>query len=421
MSPRASLWIGLCCTGLCGHAARAQEDLRDRVVTVSGEVLTGRVSNPHDADEWLLMQGGKRVRVARANVAEADLVGERVREFCYRRMRHRGSVKAQQWLIDHAMSARLPGLARAQAIWLALVDEDNEKAHEFLEHKRTRKGWLWLHDGKYVARDKLDEALSKSPMTIVGERFTVQCDGDVAAGVAALLDLERLGVAWQRQFGAELGLREALAPARIVLHRDAEEFPKWGFRPRPYYAPEPQGDVGHTYYAGPARDRPALLFFVGTQALLYHTLIRDVRRPGERSRVCPWIEIGLGMLFEDTMQGDAGFAAPGQPSGRWQHARIALGRTRELTHLLQLPMYEGFFVTDDTETAQNWSACSMFVAWLLEPDNQPATRGPFLEYVREALGAGKGHSSSAFDRSMGRRVEALDRPFREWLTVMSRR
>ena len=57
----------------------------------------------------------------------------------------------------------------------------------------------------------------------------------------------------------------------------------------------------------------------------------------------------------------------------------------------------------------------MFVAWLLAKDNQPATRGPFLQFVRQALGERKGDSSSLFDKVMGRRVEELDEPWREWL------
>jgi hypothetical protein len=57
----------------------------------------------------------------------------------------------------------------------------------------------------------------------------------------------------------------------------------------------------------------------------------------------------------------------------------------------------------------------MFVAWLLQPDNQPPTRAPFLRFVRASLGDRKGDSSSAFDKIMGRRIEAFDEPWREWL------
>ena len=57
----------------------------------------------------------------------------------------------------------------------------------------------------------------------------------------------------------------------------------------------------------------------------------------------------------------------------------------------------------------------MFVAWLLEPDNSQKTKDRFLMFVREALGERKGDSSSAFDKTMGVRVEELDEPWRAWL------
>jgi hypothetical protein len=205
----------------------------------------------------------------------------------------------------------------------------------------------------------------------------------------------------------------------IVAHRNTDEFPKWGFRPLPYYVPEPHGDLGHTFYAGPAPQRPQKLFFVGAQALLYHTLIGEVNRGNDRDRVCPWLEVGLGMYLENTMQGDAGFAAPGELRAQDLQAMQALGRGYRITHLLHLPMYSGFYLNDDTPTATNWSAATMFVAWLLEPNNEPKTRGPFLQYIREALGEKKGDSSSLFDKVMGQRVEDMDEPWRAWLVKKS--
>jgi hypothetical protein len=121
------------------------------------------------------------------------------------------------------------------------------------------------------------------------------------------------------------------------------------------------------------------------------------------------------MLMQHTMDGPPGFAAPGPLRAQDLQALQALGRGYRLTHLLHLPMYSAYYLADDTDTAINWAASTMFVAWLLQPDNQPPTRAPFLRFVRASLGDRKGDSSSAFDKIMGRRIEAFDEPWREWL------
>jgi hypothetical protein len=396
-------------------AAAAQDDLRDRVTMADGKVLGGRVENPHEAAEWTLLQGGKRLRLQRSEVAESDLVADRIREFCERRVRLRDSAKAQAWLVDWAASRQLPGLARAQAMWLAL-SADDDAAHEFLGHQRGPKGWTWPHEGKRLTLQQLEQALLRSPLTIAGERFAVRCDGDLARATAALLDLEHLGVVWHARFGRDLQLHESLQPILVEVRDSVEDFPKWGFRPIPWYEPPPHGDVARTFCTGIRAPRPERLFFVGTQGLLYRTLIGEVNRQDQRDRVCAWLEIGLGMYMESLMQGDAGFAAPGPLRAQHTQSMTALGRSYRLSQLLHLPMYGAFYLMDDTPTAINWSASTMFVAWLLEPDNQPKTRDNFLRYVRESLGGKKGDSSSLFDEVMGVRIEDLDEPWRQWLS-----
>lgn len=414
-APMHRLSLPLSLTLVLAATPAAQDDLRDRVTRADGKVLTGRVQNPFGVDEILLLQGGKRVRVARPDIAAMDLVGDRVREFCERRVRLRNSPKAQTYLIDWAATRQLPGLARAQATWLALQDEGNTTAHEFLGHSHGPKGWLWPHDGRKWTRAQLDTALAREPMTITGERFALRCSADLVANVAALLDLEHLGVAWQARFGEALQLREVLAPIDVVVSPSADEFPKWGFRPLPFYEPPPHDDVAHTFATGLAGQRPPKLFFVGTQGLLYHTLIGEVSRRDDRDRVCAWLEVGLGMVMQNTMQGDPGFAAPGEPRRQDLQALTALGRDYRIQNLLHLPMYSAFYLMDDTPSAINWSAATMFTTWLLEPDNTPRTREPFLRFIRASLGERKGDSSSAFDKIMGVRVEDLDAPWRAWL------
>jgi hypothetical protein len=258
----------------------------------------------------------------------------------------------------------------------------------------------------------------RSPIALAGERFRLRSESGLRASIDALFDLEQLGVWWIDTYGAALHLDEVLQPVDVHVHRDATSFPKWGFRPIPYYVPEPHGDVAHTLWTGTA-PRPRDLFFVGTQGLLYRTLIGNLASRDERDRACAWLEIGLPMLAETQFGGDAGFAVAGEPRALDLQALQALSRDYQLTHLLHLPMYGGFYLMDDTPTAINWSAAATFVQFLLRPDNSPDTRAPFLSFVRASLGERKGDSSTLFDSVMGRRVETFEAPFRRWLEKLA--
>lgn len=400
---------------LTAAALPAQDDLRDRVTRTDGKVVTGRVLVPTAEDELIVVQGGRRTRIPRADVGKLELVADDVREFCRRRVRLGANKRAQWFLVDWAKSHGLEGLARAQATLLALDDDTDEEAHAFLGHKKSPKGWLWELDGKNVLREQFEAAMAKKPWTITGERFAVRSDGGMRETVAALLDLEHLGVEFHQRFGAPLQLQETLQPIVVETTRGATAFQKWGFRPLPYYTPPPHGDVARTFYSGVRPTRPDRLFFVGAEGLLYHSLIGEVDQQSDRDRVCAWLEIGLGMYFESILQGPAGLAAPGDAAAQDRLALQALGRTFRLSSLLHLPMYGGFYLMDDTPTAIHWASAAAFTAWLLDPDNKPATREPFLEFVRQALGEKKGDSSTLFDRVLGRRVEEMEEPFKAWL------
>ncbi|MGE3174987.1 MAG: hypothetical protein AB7O97_20330 [Planctomycetota bacterium] len=397
-----------------GAEATAQDDLRDVVHLRNGKEVRGRLAQPFQAGEVLVVQGGKRVRLKAEDVERTVTVAAAVREFCERRLAMRQSPRAQWFLVEWARARGLEHLARLQATWLVLQTGD-ERAHEFLGHKKKDDRWLWRHEDRWYDLDQLRTVLVREPMLLQGERFAVRCEGHLDANVDALFDLERLGVWWMDSYGHDLLLDEVLAPIEVRVARDATEFPKWGFRPVPFYTPAPHGDVVQTFYAGPDPVRPRLLFAAAMQGLLYHTMIGSVDPRDERDRVCPWLEIGVGMLAEETLQGDPGFAAPGPPRAQDLQALQALGRDYRLTHLLHLPMYGGFYLMDDTPTAINWSAAAMFVQFLLQSDNIPDTRAPFLAYVRAALRERQGDSSSLFDATMGRRVEDLEQPFRKWL------
>ena len=92
-----------------------------------------------------------------------------------------------------------------------------------------------------------------------------------------------------------------------------------------------------------------------------------------------------------------------------------MSRRFDINHLIHLPMYSSFYLEDAPQTVMNWGAATMFASYLLDPDNKPPTRDKFLQYVRLAIQAGKGDSSTVFDRAMGRRLEDFDRDWRRWL------
>lgn len=408
--------LAVAAVALAGGAI-GQDDLRDRVVTTKGKELRGRVATPFAADELVVQQGGKRLRVARGDVASLELVGDHVAAWLDRRARQQGQPAAQRFLIDDAAQKGLYGLARAQALWLALTLDD-DAAHARLDHKKGKDGWLWRHGKKLLPRPAWDAAVAAEGLEVAGERFVVRGGARPVDEVLALFDLERLGVHVMATFGRDLGLREALQPVRVVVAAAPVVFRKWGFAPVPYFVPAPHGDEARTFHSG--QERPDRLFFVGAQGLLYRTLIGEVDRANDRDRVCPWLEIGLGMTLERSFSGDAGFAAPGPhrelPATAWRAQR----RDFDLENLLHLPMLACFYLKDDAATALHWSCAEAFVAWLLDPQAQPPRRTEFLRFAAQALGARKGDSSSAFDAAMGAPVETLDAPWRRWLEAKAK-
>ena len=398
----------------------AQDDLRDRITLSNGRVVAGRVLSKHAPDQLTIRQGGKRIRVAVAQIADKQLVADSMAEFFKRRQQHQKSRRALRYLVDWAKSHELENMARLQAMELVLQDDTDAEMHRFLGHRNDGKVWLWPNGSQMQTLDELHKAMLDRPFKIEGERFTLRCDTNLLLNVRALFDLEQLGVTWFERFGKDLELTEVLKPINIQTYRNSTEFPKWGFRPRPYFEPPPHADLGRTFYSGPLPERPDDLFFLGTEGLLYRTMNGEANRHNSRDRVCAWLEVGLGMHMQQIMQGPPGFALPGKPKQMERHAIGALGRGYRLTHLIHLPMYGSFYLTDDVATGVNWSTAAMFVTWLLDDTlKQQQTRAAFLSYIRAALRDRQGDSSSMFDRVMGRPIEQFDRPWRTWLNKVA--
>jgi hypothetical protein len=416
---RLPFLIRITCVLSLAVAASAQDDLRDRITLSNGRTITGRVVTPHDTEQLLILQGGKRVRIEVAKIKAKQLVSDQMIEFFKRRDQHGKSRRARKYLVDWADTHGLANMARLQALELVLQDDTDADMHRFLGHRLRGKQWSWPHAGKHLTLKKLKDSLAKNPMRFAGERFALRCDAGLLINLHALLDLERLGVTWFDQFGKDLNLNEVVKPIEIQTYRNEMEFPKWGFRPRPYFEPPPHDDLGRTFYAGSQPKRPEDLFFLGTHGLLYRTLIGEGNQRDSRGRVCAWLEVGLGMHMQKVMQGPAGFAAPDTLKQLDLHAMAALGRSYRITHLVHLPMYGSFYMTDDSATAINWSAASMFTTWLLTKKKSDKTRPQFLKYIRAALADRQGDSSTTFDRVMGKPIEQFDEPWRVWLNKVA--
>lgn len=391
---------------------RAQADLRDVLTLKSGKQLTGRVATPF-ADEIVLLQGGKRVRIARADVAEQDLVSNRVREFLQQKKKLGDRPRAQSMLIEWADSHGLPGLAQLQALQICL-ERDEAFAHERLGHRQRDGHWSWPHEGKWHALPAFENALAADPLVLPGERFRVRIDGNLRAGVEAALELELLAVIWFDRFGATLRLEEVLQPIEVRVTTRIDDFPKWGFRPLPYFVPPPHGDEARTYYESPSDARPRQLGFVGTQALLYRTLIGTSITPDDRNRVVPWIEIGLPAHMEHLVLAERHGAAPSLALVAGQ----ALQRELDLPRLQQQPMYGGWYLADDRKSQALWTDATMLVHFLLREDAKE-TRAKFLEYVHAALAERRGDSATQFESVLGRRIEQFEEPLRQWLETQA--
>jgi hypothetical protein len=357
---------------------------------------------------------GKRVRLPRKEVATMDLVPERVRQFVERRAQHPDNAAMAWILVEWAVSRDLPQLARLQALDLVLHHDEHDKAHEFLGHKKGGKGWLWEQDGHWIPREQFLGQWGGKHAELRSENFLAHAEGGFAQTVSALLDLETLYQWWLAQFGPALQMPAVLQPMVIGIWRNGETFPKWGFRPVPYYVPQPHGDEGRTFY-GADPERPKLLFFTGSQMILYHGVATAVTMPNDRDRICPWLEVALGMLAESSLQGPPGRATPGPLRHQDLQAMNALGRSFRITNLLHLPMYGGFYLMDDSATTVNWSAAETLAAFLLDKDRKPPLRDQFLEYVRQVFVDRKGDSSSWFDKALGVRIETLEPDLLAWL------
>ena len=421
--------------GLLAQGRAEPRPAPDRIELNGGRVLEGFVVQSY-GPEVLLLQDGRRERVAKRGIASMELRRDRVREFLGLRERAPARASAQWTLTEWALSRGLPHLARLQALeYLLTSDRADEsqsplgrerlvRAHELLGHRRRGRGgpWLWPYRDQFVPLEKLlaESTSWGRAIQLRSEHFAIKSTGGPVRAARALFDLEAL-LAWlHERFGEGLLLQEALDPVDVNIWGSPEDFPAWtsdGVVPmaanQPYFIPSPFGDAVYTHYPS-GDDRPARLFAFATQAILYRTLqVGAVSEP--KHRFAAWVELGLGEWVESCIVDDT----PGRVrfgDARRDDLRVDLSlRARRLwgiEDLIHLNLRDHFYDALNERTPLYWADVHMLVTFLLADETM---RPRFLEFVRQALAEGKGNSSSRLDKILGRRIEELQEPWMIWL------
>ncbi|MEM7205259.1 MAG: hypothetical protein AAF628_33700 [Planctomycetota bacterium] len=405
---------GVLATVLLGGGLAAQSDLRDEVVLKNGKTLRGRVIERFGDDEVLVLQGSRRVRVKHKQVESITTVNDHMREFFAHRQKARGNVDREWLLVEWATSRDLTALANLQAMHVALLDPGHEKAHRHLGHRPIGADWLWRRGDRLMPFDAYEHKTSEfgSPKLIEGEHFRLRTNASLRRAVDTLFDLERFYVFWFEEFGEALGAREVTEWMDFHLHRDRDDFPPLTSTAIPYYFPQPNGDVAYTYFAANS-GRAELLFQTAQDQILYNALLHGVApfAAESRDRIAGWIEVGLGQWVEGRFAGDPGYAEPGPARLNPSYGHVAEGKLPyKLPNLLGVRY--GLFHDPSSQRPAHWAMATTFVAFLMDDAER---RDKLLSYMKQAYRESRGNSSSLFDRAMGTKIEALERPWREWV------
>ena len=161
--------------------------------------------------------------------------------------------------------------------------------------------------------------------------------------------------------------------------------------------------------------RPAQLFGVATQCLIYHTAVESGRST-TRNHLCAWAEIGLGQWMESAFGGEAGQAKPAPKVVLDTLVASSVFRVRpklkRFTHL----HYE-LYHEQSRRVGLRWDGTTALVHYLMSQKPDPKIREGFMRYLHMAFRKGLGDSSSAFDKALGEPIESLEPKFFRWLQV----
>jgi hypothetical protein len=402
------------CVALLGPSVVAQADLRDRVTLRNGKEIRGRVLSPFGPERILLVQGGQRRRYPHVMVRDVHTVNDDVRTFFEFRKQHGKDPKRAWYLVEWAASKKLDGIARLQALSVVLADPKHEKAHAFLGHRKRRGEWLWPVAKKhrsFADFEKFHGKWSKS-LALTGEHFRVKTNAGVAKAVEMLFDLERLYLFWMDEIGEPLRMNEAVEPIDVHVWGSQFRFPRISAVHLPYY--DVKNENAATFFRADGK-RPEQLFAVATQAMIYATLV-DNRAVHDRSHVCAWAEVGLGLWIESKFDGKPGHAEPLKKARFDPLVASSVFRTRpRLNRVIHLH-YELYYELSRM-TSIRWGATEALAHYLMSEKPDPKIRERFMDYLHRVFRKGLGDSSSAFDKAMGEKVESLQPKFMRWLQV----
>ena len=405
------------CLGLVLLASpgSAQDDLRDTVTLKHGKPVRGRVLEPFGEDEVAVLQGQRRLRFPRRDVAAMDTVRDRLREVLARRNKLPDDVRWQWTVAEWARTQDLPRMAALQAWHVLALDADHEGARTLLGHRRSGRQWQLPADGGWYLESAVAQrhAAWGKALVLDSEHFRLRSNGGVQRVVAALWDLEALYVWWFDTFGPVLRPREVMVPMQLHVWASEEKFPGWTEMRIPYFIPAPYDDTGYTFFAAGA-DRPKDLFGMGLQHILYRSLAYDQDCGSYKDRRCAWLELGLAQWVDALFQGPPGRAQSAATTAfPRERARLVTQKKRyELKHLLHRHVRDSFYAAVAETTPIDWAYAHAFVTFLMQGDD---TRPRLLDYLRQVLREAKSDSSSTFDRVMGRRIQDFEQPFAEWL------
>lgn len=398
-----------------------RDDRRDMVELVRGQPVTGRVVNPFDPKEVLLLQGGKRVRVERSRVKSMVTVRDLLGELLHMHLSTPDDASRLQILAEWASSKQLDDMAMLFAYRALCVDPEYAPAHKMLGHRKQGERWLWRRGDRFMPKEAFDAYIGEfgHPLELKSEHWELRTDAGVKRAVDTLLDLERLYLFLFDRFGAKLDLYELLSPVLVLARKDKASFPSWTQLPIPYYHPPRSPEGVYTFFDrdadGPA-GRATALFRVGTEALLNRCLAVDAEYPTFEHRLVDWFEIGFGEWIDSQLAGAPGRAVPTEPSMSPERVRLVLDERRyKLPILLQRNVDDNYYDSVTDYKDMDWAYAEAFVAFLMEDKADGGTADKLLRYAYQAMRKKQGDSSSAFDKAFGARIETLEKPFEVWL------
>ena len=450
-------------------SASYEEDGRDKVTLKNGKVVPCRVIQNHDEEYLYYREPGKvaPTRQKRTDIASVGLL-VRNRIDSWLNLRKPGQTSEQRWkVLEAALAADMPALARLQAYDILCDDPGFVPAHLLLGHEEKRSGWMWSLDTtgekdgtskkvKHVSAEDFHARILERPngLVLVSENYRFETNTSLRLAVDLLFDLERTYCTWLEVFGEDLVAAESVwnlghqmvvrvyssATEGFTENRTSERFPYYSASVFNSIASSP--NVVFTYLENPTDARPLQFFDLAIQQLMYTTLGLGHKRAAppaiEPDHWAHWVELGFGWYMEQGFSGLPGYAKYNKPVGGAgfvlpkelaNYATLRAGdRTlhrsnKEVTHIASMEWRRFYILGLDGEIHR--AKARTLVAYLITQNPPALTRGnkdsgvealpALLCYLRGAFLDPKSHSTSEFDKCLNGKIEGFAPGWREWV------